>query len=193
MEFLFTENDFFTNEKLVKSYRYDENFDSTDRRYFDSEGCEIHWKPGKSLLTKVEVKKQTNRNTGETRTLEKEIAMESFFEFFNPPQREHEAMEDLDEEVAMLLSEDFALGEKIKDVIIPQAVRWFTGEAEENDFSEEEEINEEEEEEKLATKNYFKEGGKFTNEDDDESEDSDPEFNPDDEAKGKRPAECKQQ
>jgi len=45
-------------------------------------GTEITWKAGKNLTKKKVEKKQKNKKTGKTRTVEKEVDCESFFGFF---------------------------------------------------------------------------------------------------------------
>lgn len=97
--------------------------------------------------------------------------MESFFNFFDPPKSlDPEEEDDLDEEeIAELesrLAVDYAIGEEIKDKLIPRAVDWFTGAALEFEYGDEQEEDddefddqdgeEEEEEDDFANKDALK-------------------------------------
>jgi len=117
------------------------------------------------------------------------VRQDTFFNFFSPPTAEDEEESDQDEEEEGLdskLEADYAYGEMIKDDIVPNAVKWFTGEAL-HDFDEDD---------------YSEDYGSDEDEDDDEDED---EESDDDDAPpargagrgrggppGQRP-ECKQQ
>ncbi len=54
---------------------------------------------------------------------------------------------DMDEETQMRLTNDFEVGQYIRERIVPRAVLFFTGEALDDDFEEEEEEDDDEEEE----------------------------------------------
>ncbi|GKE36434.1 nucleosome assembly protein 1;4-like protein, partial [Tanacetum coccineum] len=75
---------------------------------------------------------------------------ESFFNFFNPPQIPDDE-EEIDEDTADLLQnkmeQDYDIGSTIRDKIIPHAVSWFTGEADENDEYDIEDDDDEDDEE----------------------------------------------
>ncbi|KAJ8299685.1 hypothetical protein KUTeg_023745 [Tegillarca granosa] len=125
--------------------------------------CQIDWKKGKNVTVKSIKKKQKHKGRGTTRTVTKTVQNDSFFNFFNPP----------DEDLEALLSADFEIGHFIRERIVPRAVLYFTGEALETDEFEEEGEDEE--------------GG----EEADYDEDADPDYNP--QADPKAPSECKQQ
>ncbi|KAF2773515.1 putative nucleosome assembly protein [Teratosphaeria nubilosa] len=183
--FEFSENEFFTNNTITKTYYYqEENGYGGDFIYDHAEGDKIDWKAGKDLTVKVESKKQRNKNTKQTRIVKKTIPTPSFFDFFNPakpPSDDDE--EEIDEEIEAKLELDYQLGEDIKEKLIPRAIDWFTGEALQfeqgfDDFDEDEFEDEDDEDE------------------DEDERDEDDEEEDDDEEDGSKPkqetAECKQ-
>lgn len=61
--FEFTENEFFTNKLITKTYFYqEENGYGGDFIYDHAEGDKIDWKSGKDLTVKIESKKQRNKS-----------------------------------------------------------------------------------------------------------------------------------
>lgn len=92
LEFHFSPNDYFTNEILTKEYLMKCTPDSDDPFSFDgpeiykSIGCTINWKEGKDLT----IKKEEPQN----------MANESFFNFFNPP----EVIDDADDELYEIIN-----------------------------------------------------------------------------------------
>ncbi|CUM67167.1 uncharacterized protein PRCAT00004860001 [Priceomyces carsonii] len=179
--FEFSENPFFSNQILTKTYHYQAELGySGDFVYDHADGCEINWSSKELNVTiNIERRKQRNKTTKQTRTIEKLTPAESFFNFFDPPKPpqpdvEEEEDEDEDEEeeddLEARLELDYQLGEEIKDRLIPRAIDWFTGDAVEFGFPEE-----------------FEDG-----EEDDEEEDSD-EDGSEGEAPKENPPECKQQ
>ncbi|KAI8877559.1 NAP-domain-containing protein [Backusella circina FSU 941] len=129
-EFEFTENDYFSNKLLTKSYYYQNNIVGGDFIYQHADGCEINWK--KNLLVKTVSKVQRQKETNKTQIIKRQVSTNSFFRFFSPP-RIPEMSEDLDEEEAdkldMKLEADYEVGEIFKDKVIPYAVDYFTGKA----------------------------------------------------------------
>lgn len=194
--FEFSENPYFENKTLTKTYYYQEETGyGGDFIYDHAEGDDIKWKSQENNLTvRVEKRKQRNKHTKATRTIEKTIPTESFFQFFNPPKAPHmnedgeqvdedgeeeEIPEDLEERLEM----DYQLGEEIKEKLIPRAVDWYTGEALEyedlNEFDEDEYDDEE------GLSEHDDEDG-----DDDDDDDTDEEGG---ENNGDKQGECKQQ
>ncbi|KAK9390208.1 hypothetical protein V1515DRAFT_589547 [Lipomyces mesembrius] len=180
--FEFAENEFFSNKVIAKTYFYqDETTFDGDYIYDHAVGDKIEWKDGKNLTVRVEKKKQRNKHTKATRTVEKLIPIESFFNFFRPPiapeddDDEDEIPEDLEERLQL----DYQLGEEIKEKLIPRAVDWYTGEA--LDYDELDELDPDDLED-------------YEDEDDDDEEDDD-EDDSDEEGDAKpkqETAECKQ-
>merc|ERR1711881_479768 len=116
------------------------------------------WQPNKDLTTRIESKKQRNKNTKQTRVVRKTVPCESFFNFFNPPKPPGEDDDD-SSDIEERLELDYQLGEDIKEKLIPRAVDWFTGEA-----------------------LQYEQLGDFEDEDDDEDEFSDDRDEDDDES-----------
>lgn len=181
--FHFTPNDYFSNTTLTKEYFMKCEPDSKDPFSFDGpeiincKGCKVEWKAGKNVTVKVIKKKQKHKQKGATRFVTKEVKNDSFFNFFDPPVIPEGGEEAMDEETQELLNADFELGQILRDRILPRAVLYFTGEAEDDDDMYDEDEDEEEE-------------------DDDDDED---ELSDDDHGKqkvnaaGEKPTECKQQ
>lgn len=130
--FAFSDNEFFTNKTITKTYYYQEDTGyGGDYIYDHAEGDKIEWKDDKDLTVRVESKKQRNKNTKQTRIVKKTVPTESFFNFFNPPQVPDDDDEEADvpEDIEERLELDYQLGEDIKEKLIPRAIDWFTGEA----------------------------------------------------------------
>ncbi|TPX61412.1 hypothetical protein SpCBS45565_g07246 [Spizellomyces sp. 'palustris'] len=191
LEFIFDENEFFTDSILTKTYFLENSPDAAygDVMYDHAEGCEIHWKDGKDLSVTVEIKKQRHKGTNKTRTVKKTVPAETFFQFFNPPKGPVDDEEADDEELHELdakLEADYEVGEIIKEKLIPRAIDWFTGKAleyEEGEFDEDD-IEE-----------------WYPGEDDDDDDDGDDDVEDDDDdgtqavgtTSTEKPQECKQQ
>lgn len=184
--FEFDENPFFTNKVLRKTYYYQAEAGYGGEFVYDhAEGDEIEWtSPENNLTVRVEKRKQRNKHTGATRTIEKTYPAESFFTFFSPPSAELDD-EDEDEDPEALeeqLQVDYELGEFIKDKLIPHAVDWFTGKALDYEEDAYEDLDEDE----------------FDDEDDEDAEDDDDDDDDDDDApaggakQGEQPSDCKQ-
>jgi nucleosome assembly protein 1-like 1 len=164
LSFHFSENPFFTNTVLTKTYKWaNEDEDMLEL----AKGTPINWAAGKDPTMKV-MKKKAKKGGKPLTKLE---PCESFFRFFSPPDMPEDE-DELTEEDAEALQEaveaDFELGAAIREDIIPQAIAWFTGAAIEAGDDDDEEDDEDDEE------------------DDDEEEDDDDD---DDEprSKGKTP------
>lgn len=121
LEFHFAPNDFFTDAILQKEYflkcdpEADDPFNFDGPEIFKTRGCEIHWKDGKNVT--VELVDGV------------EMKVESFFNFFTPPDVPNDPASALFEAVNAVLEADFEIGHYIKDRIVPRAVLYFTGEA----------------------------------------------------------------
>ncbi|KAH8082255.1 putative nucleosome assembly protein I [Filobasidium floriforme] len=144
--FEFESNEFFEDSVLEKTYYYQEEVGyGGDFVYDKAVGHEIKWKEDKDLTKKIEIKKQRNKNTNRTRVIKKVVPVDSFFNFFKPPQPpsmeameegnvDEDELEDLDEKLEI----DYQLGEDLKERIIPRAIDYFTGKALEYDDNMEE-------------------------------------------------------
>ncbi|RAL08392.1 histone chaperone NAP1 [Aspergillus homomorphus CBS 101889] len=128
--FEFSENPFFTNKSVSKTYYYkEENGYGGDFIYDHAEGTKIDWKADKDLTVRVESKKQRNKNTKQTRVVKITVPTESFFNFFSPPQPPTDDDDTVATDIEERLELDYQLGEDIKEKLIPRAIDWFTGEA----------------------------------------------------------------
>jgi len=192
--FEFSENEYFTNKILTKSYIYRETVGyEGDFIYDHAEGDTIDWKPNKDLTHKLEEKKQRNRKTGQTRIVKKVVPQDSFFYFFSPPvapaedaaeEGDEAGDEDEEDDINERLEVDYQLGEDFKEKLIPKAVDWFTGRALQYEVMDDDLLG----------------GDDYEDDDDDELEDLDDDEDPEDEDEsddetrpGKQePSECKQ-
>eukprot|EP00537_Pseudo-nitzschia_pungens_P000086 CAMPEP_0172370370 /NCGR_PEP_ID=MMETSP1060-20121228/37318_1 /TAXON_ID=37318 /ORGANISM="Pseudo-nitzschia pungens, Strain cf. cingulata" /LENGTH=355 /DNA_ID=CAMNT_0013095607 /DNA_START=51 /DNA_END=1118 /DNA_ORIENTATION=+ len=138
LEFHFAPNDFFENSVLTKSYDVPNLLLADEPILKNVQGCEISWKPNKSL-THMEVTKQqrgTGKNAGQVRTVTKNVACDSFFSFFTPPVMP--SLDTMDEEECLRLEaafdEDYDIAQAFRSHIIPKAIEWFVGDAMENEL-----------------------------------------------------------
>lgn len=210
------ENPFFDNKTLTKTYYYQSELGySGDFIYDHAEGDKINWTDNESNVTvMVEKRKQRNKSTKQVRTIEKITPVESFFNFFDPPKvpaaagkqdkdggddhddhdgKDAEEDAEEDEEVAELesrLALDYAIGEELKDKLVPRAVDWFTGVAMEFEYDNQDEADEE---------GDFDDEYDDEDDDDDDDEEEDGEDGDEDEddfasaaTKKEQPPECKQ-
>lgn len=140
LEFHFSPNDYFTNTTITKQYIFSHGAPAENPLEYDGpeivrcRGSQINWKQGKNVTIKVMKKVKKHKNRKEMRTVTKTVKRDSFFNFFDPP-LESLTNEDLDEDTAELLQEDFRIGHFIRDSLIPRAVLYFTGEAVDSDVS----------------------------------------------------------
>jgi nucleosome assembly protein 1-like 1 len=148
--FHFSPNEYFTNPILTKTYEMNCEVDEDDPFQFEGpeiircNGCPIDWAKGKNVTVKTIKKKQKHKQNNTHRIVSKTVNAPSFFNFFNPPELNTELP--LDEEIQMRLTNDFEIGQYIRERIVPRAVLYYTGEALEEDYEEEEEEEAEEEE-----------------------------------------------
>lgn len=155
LTFEFSENEFFTNKTISKTYFYkDENGYGGDFIYDHADGSKIDWKDDKDLTLRLESKKQRNKSksdfglsvitgrnfgrqleanhplgTKQTRVVKISVPTESFFNFFSPPQPPTDDDDTVASDIEERLELDYQLGEDIKEKLIPRAIDWFTGEA----------------------------------------------------------------
>ncbi|ODQ64960.1 NAP-domain-containing protein [Nadsonia fulvescens var. elongata DSM 6958] len=193
LEFEFTPNMFFTNTVLTKTYYYREEIAyGGDYLYSHAEGDVINWtSPELNLTISIQKRKQRNKHTKQTRTIEKTLPVDSFFNFFSPPKvpvldsdQEEEDLneEDFPEDLEERLEVDYQLGEEIKEKLIPRAVDWFTGDALQYDNMEEFDGDEFEGDSDDSDEE----------EDDDSDSDSDGDEGASSQAGAKKETECKQ-
>lgn len=204
--FHFSENDYFTDSVLTKTYLVKIEPDENELiyegpSYTKATGCKIQWKPGQNV-TKKTIKKTQRRkggkNAGQTRTVVKEEDVPSFFHFFDPPvppanfdEIEEPSEEDIELHNRILM--DFELGDILKDKVVPNAVMWFTGEAleyedDDDDDDEGDEDEDEDSDDGTSMRKLMAGGGGGAAA---AGSDEDPDYDP--AADAEKPAECKQQ
>jgi len=90
IEFHFSDNDYFTNKVLTRSYELitqrdkDDPFKYENGTLYRSLGCQIDWKEDKNVTVKITKKKQTNKNDSTiSRVVSHEEKQDSFFMFFD--------------------------------------------------------------------------------------------------------------
>nr|CAB3264198.1 nucleosome assembly protein 1-like 1 [Phallusia mammillata] len=188
LEFVFESNAYFSNNVLTKYYKLQSQPDEKDPFSFEGPeivsctGCKIDWVKGKNITVKTIKKKQKHKGRGTVRTVTKQVPNDSFFNFFSPPEGQEDDVE-MDSDTEALLASDFEIGHLLRDRIVPRAVLYFTGEANDDEDYEEEE----EEEDEDAPFNL---AGSGDDSDSVNDSDYDPEKNP---KQKETPQECKQQ
>lgn len=140
LAFHFSDNPFFTNTILTKTYEVPNLLTEDEPILKNVEGTIINWKSGQCLTHKTITKKQRKkggRGAGQIRTVTKKERQESFFHFFSPPKMPALAQV-MDEEEADAVEEafdhDYDVAQAFRGCVIPKAVLWFTGEAMEEDY-----------------------------------------------------------
>ncbi|KAL5967802.1 Nucleosome assembly protein 1-like 4, partial [Taenia solium] len=138
INFYFSPNEYFSEKVISKFYYFDNKPPSENPLLYDGpqivrvRASPITWKPGKNVTVKFLRKVKKHKNRKEVRTITKTVKQDSFFNYFDPP-NESLTDEDLDEDTAELLQEDFRIANFMRDVLVPRAVLFFTGEAIESD------------------------------------------------------------
>jgi len=142
LSFYFKENEFFSNSVLTKLYVLRPEHDPESPLEYDGpeifkcEGCPIDWKEGKDVTQKtIKVKKIKSKKGSKTpdKAITKEVKIDSFFNFFQPPSVPEDPTEEMSDEHRATLAIDFDVGFAIKEKIVPRAVLYFTGEILEED------------------------------------------------------------
>eukprot|EP00933_Yihiella_yeosuensis_P029754 TRINITY_DN2338_c0_g1_i2.p1 TRINITY_DN2338_c0_g1~~TRINITY_DN2338_c0_g1_i2.p1 ORF type:complete len:323 (-),score=131.12 TRINITY_DN2338_c0_g1_i2:315-1283(-) len=170
LQFHFAENEFFTNTVLEKEYHVEESCPYTGEiNIKEIKATEIDWKEGKDVTVELVKKKVKGGGAKKAKQKGKESIepRNSFFRIFfrnlTPeseipegfdPEEFGEDESDMDEEeiVEMIMDQDHDMGLEVKDNLIPYAVRYYTGEAAEDDsdFDEDEEEEDESDDEESS-------------------------------------------
>jgi hypothetical protein len=157
LEFIFDDNEYFTNNVLTKTYELKTEVDAEDPLSYEGPvvekclGCKIDWKEGKNITLRLNKKKQKNKTDGSTRFVTQEVKQESFFNFFDTtskPKSDATAAEesktskdddddDMSENEEDMYSIDFEVGQFFREKIIPKAVLYYTGDLIEEDYGHE--------------------------------------------------------
>lgn len=111
------------------------------------EGTKINWHSD-SVNPTIKVMKKKKSGQGKKPAIKKE-KVESFFNIFSPP--ELEDIQDMEQEEAEAVQEEIekilAIGESLREDIIPHAVNWFTGEAAQEESEDEDDYDDDDEDE----------------------------------------------
>ena len=162
LEFFFEPNNYFTNEVLKREFILDEDYDIKEIK-----SDEINWKSDEVNPTiEIKQKKVKNKRTKMVKTITKKESVPSFFSSFRHFEKKEgdnkEAKDDEEEDEEgeeLTIEDEYDLALQFKEEIIPYAIEYYLGIAEdEDDLGEDEEEEEEEEEEKPKNKGGKKGG-----------------------------------
>ena len=167
LEFVFEPNDYFSNEVLKREYILDEDYDIKEIK-----SDEVQWKSDEVNPTiEVKQKKVKNKRTKQIKTVQKKEKVPSFFSSFKnfvkkdgDKAKDAEKDDDDDDEEGdeMTIEEEYDQALQFKEEIIPYAIEYYLGIADdgEDDLGgEEDEEDEEEEEEEKPKPKGSKKGG----------------------------------
>ena len=188
-------NPYFTNTELTKIYTSGRTNEFTDQlEIIKIESDKIEWNQGKDVTVEMVTKKKSGGGAKKKAPASKAEPRPSFFRYFrdldadNLPSEmgDFEPDEDDDqdeaeremEQLQMIMESDWERASSLKELIIPRAIRWYTGEAVMDDDAEEEDEDDEDDED-----------DDYEDEEDDESP-KDKKLFP---KVGQNPEECKQQ
>ncbi len=189
LTFEFEKNEYFGNKELT--LRIDASTENGLMNVDALEGTKINWSSDAKNPT-IKVMKKKQKPGGSKKPAMKREPVDSFFNLFSPPELDIGDLEDNEaEEVQELIERTLAIGEFLREDLVPHAVRWFTGEAieedEEEDDSEGDDSDEDSEDD--GDDDGDSDGDSEGDSDDDESDDDGPAKVPVD---AENP-ECKQQ
>mmetsp|Transcript_22657 Transcript_22657/g.49637 ORF Transcript_22657/g.49637 Transcript_22657/m.49637 type:complete len:307 (-) Transcript_22657:643-1563(-) len=129
LKFHFAENPYFTNTVLEKKYVMLPEDEGVLEK---AVGTKIEWKEGKDVTVKLMKKKPKKGAKADAKPQMKTEKVESFFNFFSPPEVPGEDAsidEEEMEELQALIEADYEVGATIREKLVAKAVSWYTGEA----------------------------------------------------------------
>jgi nucleosome assembly protein 1-like 1 len=138
--FTFEPNDYFEEETITATVHAKD--DASELTLTN-----ITWKPGKNVTMHTITKKQRAKRTGQTRTITREVPQPSFFWLFRSKSEMKGEADDEEEEEEDDEEQRISTLEVLHTCIIPNAVRYYTGEAPDGSSDADEGDEEEEEEE----------------------------------------------
>jgi nucleosome assembly protein 1-like 1 len=165
LEFFFEPNDYFTNEVLKREFILDEDYDIKEIK-----SDEINWKSDEVNPTiEIKQKKVKNKRTKQIKTVQKKEKVPSFFSSFknfvkkegDKKDEEKDDDEDDDEPDEMTIEDEYDQALQFKEEIIPYAIEYYLGIADDegDDLGNEDEEDVEEEEEEKPKFKGGKKGG----------------------------------
>jgi nucleosome assembly protein 1-like 1 len=130
-------NPFFANAALTKTYVIPNMGEGDEPMLEDLQGTEIEWRDAAHNLCEVEKKKKQKSKAkkgkpAQTRVVTVTEKTDSFFQFFSPVELPDDE-EEMEEELMDQIDGDFRIGLTIRDKVVPHAVMWFLGVAEDSD------------------------------------------------------------
>ncbi|KAI1148045.1 nucleosome assembly protein [Nemania diffusa] len=133
LSFHFGPNPYFTNDVLRKTFFYRADKRTGVREPECVRVDRICWMPGHDFSMALERRQRRDKRTKQTRVTQAPVPSDTFFNFFKPSQGAA-GSEDADDEEARrwALALEFETGEQFRNQIIPEAVKWYTGEAAED-------------------------------------------------------------
>lgn len=167
LKFVFQQpNSFFSEKVLEKTFWF--NSEEEELELTKDSGCTISWASVSVNPTVKVMKRKPRPGQAAKGPMMKTVEEESFFNFFKAkapeglPDEDNEELDDAERQEAAeklhVLENDFLMAEAIKEQILPNAVKWFTGEAMFEMMEDDDEYEDEDEEE-------------FEGDDEDEDED----------------------
>lgn len=153
--FFFEKNEFFDHEQLKREFFLNEDFEIKEMTSTD-----IAWKSDEVNPTiEIKKKKMKNKKTKEIKTITKKESVMSFFTSFrnmvrkpeDDKKKEDEDDEDDDDELKdRTIEEEYDIALQFKEEIIPFAIEYYLGVADNDDFDDEEEEEEDDDDEESA-------------------------------------------
>lgn len=170
LTFTFKENDYIENNVVNMIYDLEPDLMSNNSTLEKITKEPLIWKDGKDLTVTIEnkrVKGKSGKNKGKVKTITKQIPKESFFHFFNDPIDEDDADSEEEEEdtenmFKLTMEMDYDIADSLRNMIIPEAIFWFTGENAPDDDDDEDYASDDDDEE---------DDGDYEEEDSEEDED----------------------
>jgi len=139
VEFEFAENPFFENKVLTKTLEVSNIFTLGDLEFGNVIGTEIKWKSEDKNLCVLKVS-----------TEDGEVPAGSFFDYFDPKTtlpKEDDENAQLTDEQYMAIQRDYAISEAIRTKVAPDAIKYFTGEYQDDEQGDDYDQDEEEDDE----------------------------------------------
>ena len=154
LEFDFSPNPYFENATLVKEYVLESTIIKLGKEaeLTSSLGTEIQWKDGMDLSKKREVKRlrRKTKKGQVSRTVVNDVECDTFFSWFATPPSILDAESERDyEDRCGRIEVDFEIALLFLNELIPSAILYYTGEADDSDFDPEVFAEESEEEEEF--------------------------------------------
>ncbi len=139
----FRANPYFANAVLSKTYTLETMVGplGVEPELVSAVGTAVEWKEGMDLTVRKETKRVRRKGKKgggggqQTRTIVKMVPAESFFGWFATPAPLDTAESEQEyERRCSAIEMDFEVGQILANQIVPNAVNWFTGEADDSDF-----------------------------------------------------------